>query len=68
MEFFNKFAVKKMCKNSLMLENERTGEIVWISRRCFNTLMENPELPTTIVEKPLSGVGPMKWIAVPMTF
>lgn len=67
MEFFNKFTVKKMCKNSLMLENERTGEMVYISRRCFNTLMENPELPTTIVEKELPGLR-MKWIAVPMIF
>lgn len=68
MTIFNKFNIKKMCKNSLMLENEKTGEIVYISRRCFNTLMENPGLPTTIVEKETPGCCRIKWLAVPMIF
>jgi len=61
-----KYCVKKMLKNSLLLENKETGEEVFIHRRIFNLLSKSPELPTFKVKREFQG-RISYWLAVPTT-
>lgn len=36
--FSSEFNIVKMCKSSLLLQNKKTGECVYIHRNCFNKL------------------------------
>lgn len=58
----NLFEIKKMNKNSLLLENKATGVPVLIYRRVFNAAMANPELPLFLVNREWQGHS-MLWIA-----
>ena len=61
------FDIKKMSRNSLIVENRRNGMQMYIHRRVFNTVMENPELPLFEVDREFMGCQ-TKWLATPMTF
>lgn len=58
---------KKMLRNSMLVENIKTGEQAYIHRRIFNTVTQNPELSLFIVHRDFMGM-PMNWLATPMTF
>ena len=58
----NLFEIKKMNKNSLLLENKATGVHTLIHRRIFNMAMMNPELPLFLVNREWQGHS-MLWIA-----
>jgi len=60
------YIIKKMLKNSLLIENKETGEEVFIHRRIFNLLTKNPELPTFKVKREFQG-RTSYWLAVPTT-
>lgn len=62
-----KYIIKKMLKNSLLLENKITGEQVFIHRNVFNTLEKNPELPVFKVKREFLGTT-SQWLAIPKTF
>lgn len=64
---FTEFTVKKMNRNSLTVENKRTGEECYVARRVFNALVQNPELPVFTVRKDFMGMS-MNWLATPMTY
>ena len=64
---FSNFAIKKMNRASITVENKRTGEQFYMARRVFNTALENPETPLFVVRKDFMG-APMNWLATPMTF
>lgn len=55
-----------MLKNSLLVENVKTGEEMFIHRRIFNLLMKNPELPVFRVEREFQGKT-SHWLATPTT-
>lgn len=57
--------VVRMNNNSLTIELV-SGERVFIHRRVFNTLQENPDTPTFITEREYMGVK-NSWIAIPKT-
>ena len=54
-----------MNNNSLIIELV-SGEKVFIHRRVFNALQENPDTPTFITEREYMGVK-NSWIAIPKT-
>lgn len=56
------FEIKKMNKNSLLLENKITKDPVLIYRRVFNAAMADPELPLFLVNREWQGHS-MLWIA-----
>lgn len=58
----NLFEIKKMNKNSLLLENKATGVPVLIHRRIFNMAMMNPKTPLFLVNREWEGHS-MLWIA-----
>lgn len=60
------FAIRKMAKNSLLVENKQTGETMFIHRNVFNVVNSNPELPLFRVEKNFNGRLSV-WLAAPMT-
>ena len=60
------YIIKKMLKNSLLVENVKTGEEMFIHRRIFNLLMNNPELPIFKVEREFQGKT-SHWLATPTT-
>lgn len=60
------FAIRKMAKNSLLVENKQTGETMFIHRNVFNVVNSNPELPLFRVEKNFNGHLSV-WLAAPMT-
>lgn len=60
------YIIKKMLKNSLLVENVKTGEEMFIHRRIFNLLMKNPELPVFKVKREFQGKV-FHWLAVPTT-
>lgn len=60
------YIIKKMLKNSLLVENVKTGEDVFVHRRIFNLLQDNPELPTFKVKREFQGKISY-WLAVPTT-
>lgn len=60
------FAIRKMAKNSLLLQNKQTGETCFIHRNVFNVVNDNPELPLFRVEKNFNGHTSV-WLATPMT-
>jgi hypothetical protein len=64
---FSNFAIKKMNRASVTVENKRTGEQFYMARRVFNTALENPETPLFVVRKDFMGM-PTNWLATPMTF
>ena len=64
---FSNFAIKKMNRASVTVENKRTGEQFYMARRVFNTALENPETPLFVVRKDFMGMS-TNWLATPMTF
>jgi len=57
--------VVHMNNNSLIIELV-SGEKVFIHRRVFNVLQENPDTPTFVTEREYMGVK-NSWIAIPRT-
>ena len=64
---FSDFAVKKMNRASVTVENKRTGEQFYMARRIFNTALENPETPLFIAYRDWNGLK-TQWLAAAMTF
>ena len=64
---FSNFAVKKMNRASVTVENKKTGEQFYMGRRIFNIVLEHPETPLFVVRKDFMGM-PTNWLATPMTF
>lgn len=62
-----KYRIKKMLRNSLLLENKITGEEMFVHRNVFNALEKNPELPTFKVKREFQGTTSY-WLAIPRTF
>ena len=61
----NKARVIKMNNNSLVLELQ-PGETIYISRRVFNEIQKNPEIPMFSVNREFMGMK-TNWVAIPMT-
>lgn len=61
----NKARVVKMNRNSLVLELQ-PGETIYISRRVFNEIQKNPEIPMFSVNREFMGMK-TNWFAIPMT-
>lgn len=61
----NKARVIKMNNNSLVLELQ-PGETIYISRRVFNEIQKNPEIPMFSVNREFMG-RKTDWIAIPLT-
>lgn len=61
----NKARVIKMNRNSLILELQ-PGERIYVTRRVFNEIQENPEIPMFSIERDFMGMK-TTWIAIPMT-
>jgi hypothetical protein len=64
---FNNFAIKKMNRASVTVENKRTGEQFYMARRVFNTVLEHPETPLFQAFRDWNGMKTM-WLAAPMTY
>lgn len=60
----NKARVIKMNNNSLILELQ-PGETIYVSRRVFNEIQQNPEIPMFSIEREFMG-RKTTWIAIPM--
>ena len=61
----NKARVIRMNRNSLVLELQPNEE-VFISRKVFNEIQKNPDIPMFMVERKHLGIE-TTWIAIPMT-
>lgn len=61
----NKARVVKMNRNSLVLELQ-PGETIYVTRRVFNEIQKNPEIPMFSIEREFIG-RKTNWIAIPMT-
>lgn len=61
----NKARVVKMNNNSLVLELQ-PGETIYVSRRIFNEIQKNPDIPMYSVIREHKGVK-TTWLAVPLT-
>lgn len=61
----NKARVVKMNRNSLVLELQ-PGETIYVTRRVFNEIQKNPEIPMFSIERNFMGTE-RTWIAIPMT-
>lgn len=64
---FSDFKVKKMNRASVTVENKKTGEQFYMSRRVFNTVLEHPGTPLFIAYRDWNGLK-TAWIAAAMTF
>jgi len=62
-----KYRIKKMLRNSLLIEINITGEEVFVHRNVFNALEKNPELPVFKVKREFLGTT-SQWLAIPKTF
>jgi hypothetical protein len=54
-----------MNRNSLILELQ-PGETIYVTRRVFNEIQQNPEIPMFSIERNFMGMKTI-WIAIPMT-
>lgn len=61
----NKARVTKMNRNSLILELQ-PGETIYVTRRVFNEIQKNPEIPMFSIEREFMGMKTV-WLAIPMT-
>lgn len=61
----NDAKVIHMNRASLTLKLE-TGEYLFVTRRVFNTIRENPDIPMYQVEREYLGQK-TSWVAIPMT-
>lgn len=61
----NKARVIKMNNNSLVLELQ-PGETIYATRRVFNEIQKNPEIPMFSVNREFMGMK-TNWVAIPMT-
>lgn len=61
----NKARVVKMNRNSLVLKLQ-PGETIYVTRRVFNEIQENPEIPMFSIEREFMGTK-TTWLAIPMT-
>lgn len=61
----NKARVIKMNRNSLVIEI-MPGETIYVTRRVFNKIQENPEIPMFSIERDFMGMKTV-WLAIPMT-
>lgn len=61
----DEFDIKKMCRASLFVENKHNGFCAYISRRVFNAVVANPELPLFKTTVNIDG-HESTWLATPM--
>lgn len=61
----NKARVVKMNRNSLILELQ-PDETIYVTRRVFNEIQKNPEIPMFSIERNFMGMKTV-WLAIPMT-
>ena len=64
---FKDFDIKKMNRNSVIVENKITGEQFYMARRILNTVLEHPESPLFIAHRDWNGCKTV-WLATAMTF
>lgn len=55
-----------MNKNSLVLELPSSDEEIFISRKVFNEIRRNPNIPMYSVVREHLGIESL-WVAIPMT-
>lgn len=64
---FKDFAIKKMNRASISVENKITGQEFYMARRIFNQCLEHPETPLFIAHREWNGLQ-TTWLAAAMTY